>query len=177
MPTIELFESTGSPEAQEVTTNKNLKSTGSPTSSAEYYLYPIRRPEGSTLLSNSFTNNLYAKVSGTYSKITRPRWKIDVPDTTSDNVRLFYAMRDQYFQPMSGYDGSLTHLNNTVKYLFPRTGNTSPSTTTEYKYEHTANQTIYTDYLVMQLLVEPSAEDDVGNIEPIKITFEFDLYE
>ena len=162
MPTIELFESTGAIEAQEVTTNKNHKSTGQPSSVAQYYLYPVRRPgDGSgVLLTSSFTNNLFAKVSGVYSKIRRPRWKIEVPNLAEGKIKLFYAMRDSYTKPHEAFDGSLTFLGAGTTYLFPRTGSVSPSTTTEYEYQYINNATFFTDYLVTQILVEQNDDDD-----------------
>jgi len=175
--TIELFKSTGTPETSEIVTNNNFKVDGQANSLAEYYFYPITRPEGSDLLSESFANMIFAKLSGTYTKFSRPRWKIEVPDLTLDKAKLFVGRRNVYAEPDGSYDGSLAYLNDTTVYLFPNTGLTDPTNATSFKYDWTTNQTVFSDYLVMQLLTESGSDTDIGNIQPIKITLEVDLSE
>lgn len=175
--TLEIFKSTGNPEVSEIVTNSNFKLDGQANSVAEYYLYPIARPEDNNLLSESFANVIFAKFSGTYTKFARPRWKIEVPDLTLDKCKLFIGRRNIYSEPDGSYDGTLSYLNNQTVYLFPATGLINPTNATSYEYEWLTNQTIFTDYLVSQLLIEPGQDTDIGNIAPVKITLEVDLYE
>lgn len=192
---IEIFKSTGNPETSEIITNNNFKSSGLANSQSAYWTVPVRRPEDPELLTYSFTNIIYGKFSGTWSQFRRPRWVIDIPNLiTESNVppqdeveydtndealftgstKLFLGRRDIYVPPTNDIDGTLQYHNNKSLVLYPNTSTGGPGSATSHNQFWNGNTTGYTDYLYMQLVVERSA---LNNIEPIKITFQVDLYE
>ena len=172
--TKQLFERTGASTHTELS-NINFKSSG--LQADAYYLYTVNRPDlnGTQMMQSSYTKIVYAKVSGTYGRIERPRWQISAPDLIgNDKLHLMVGMRSAYTQPTQSTDYTLTNLNE-AKYLFPNTDTSLGATS--YQKVWTANQTFYTNYLVMQVLVEDGADAEFLNSQQFEVKFEYDVYE
>ena len=172
--TKQLFERTGASTHTELS-NINFKSSG--LQADAYYLYTVNRPDvdGAQQMQSSYTKVVYAKVSGTYGRIERPRWQINAPDLiSSDKAHLMVGMRSAYTQPTESTDYTLTNLNE-PKYLFPNTATSLGATS--YQKVWTANQTFYTNYLVLQVLVEKGGDAEFLNSQQFEVKFEYDVYE
>ena len=156
--------------------NANLKNSALAAPNAPYYLYPIRRPE-SNLIQFSFTNKIFAEITGTYSTIKRLRWKIDVPDLNPVKSAFYYSLSYVYSDPTISFDGNGIYINDKTLNINPRTSDVAPTSATDFNYVWTNNKTVYTDYLQFQLAVQQAEETDIGNIPPVEISLSDDLYE
>jgi len=170
----ELFERT-STATHTLISQINFKSTGVAVDA--YYLNTVNRPDndGAVQFQASYTKVIYAKVSGTYNRIERPRWRIEAPDLIgNDKVHLFVGMRDSYTQPVGTPDYTLTNLNE-GKDFFPNTGVALSPTT--YTKQWLNDTTFYTNYLVLQVYVQKGTDTEFLNSEQFEVKFEYDTYE
>lgn len=175
--TIQIFERTGpagSPDDQLVT-NMNWKSQSLNDALHKYYYFPIRLPQGDILASYSVPKYLYAKISGTYSKIKRIRWKIVGP--AEDGILVRMGTSASYSTPQPKLHGDLTWIqDNTEQLIVPRLSTTSPTGSPQLLNTLAANTTYFTDFLVTQLMIT-SPNIPVGNTEEVGIMIVLDEYE
>lgn len=177
--TIEAYEdwgaATGSPAKgtnRTEVTNFNLKAISDP--AQNYYLNDIQRPSGALFGSNgicSFTRYFSFKIYGTYNRFKNAR--IVIPSGfVPNNWRVMYGLTNTYTQPsgltnefgrtMGAFDGSLITLTEDTT-LFPMMSATGPEAATTRSTSYGPNQTIWTQYLVLQFMCHSSDFDDVDN--------------
>ena len=165
-------------------TNCNLKSISDP--EQNYFLYDVNRPKPGWLTglgTVSVTRFISFKVSGTYRPSNNAR--IVIPKGFApDNWRVMYKLTNSYVQPATSnndfgntqgvWDSSLITLTDDVT-LFPKRG-TSPETASSFA-NFSANQTYFTQYLVLQFMCHQSEFDDVDNFGTEQIKFLIDEWE
>ena len=175
--TIELYERTGTAGSfiDEKVTNMNWKRRSLVDSLHKYYYYPVRIPFGDELTSHSVPKYIFAKITGSYSKAMRVRWKIS--GQADDGTRVLVGQTNTFATPTTLMRGDLTTLpvNGTPMYYIPRLSTTSP-TTGMHLSTLQANTTYYTDFLVTQFFMDDSAST-VGNSNEYTVELILDEYE
>lgn len=162
------------------TTNANFKTYEGQNTVHMYYYYPVRRPIEPVMASYSYKQHIYAQFIGDGSvspeAYRNPRWEIfQLP---GKNTRLYYGTRNTYSNS-TDFDGSLMlvttgQLPLTIK---PKLHNGVNPTSASTIYHWLPGGSIYTtNFLVLQLWVDPSDWDDVGNTAQIVIRFTVDEY-
>lgn len=142
--------------------------------------YPIGRPVGGSPAERSYSYKkyYYFKFSGTYASNSLNSVVISLdgsPETTggsplitdgsgvANNVSIVYAMTNVYEEPDNlplvgtTYDYTLPPL------IVPNLSTTDPRNATSI-INPVTDTTYYTNYIVMQLVVEPSGGSDYGNL-------------
>jgi hypothetical protein len=153
-------------------TNFNLKAISAP--AQNYYLNDIQRPNANLFGSHgycSFKRYFSFKIYGTYNRVKNSR--IIIPSGfVSNNWRVMYKMTNLYEQPtgtanefgrvMGDFDGSLLTLTEETT-IFPLLSTVGPEAATSRAISYGPNQTLWTQYLVMQFMCHSSDFDDVDN--------------
>lgn len=195
MINIELWEEWGAPNLGRGTsssqvTNFNWKNTGN--GDTPFHLSVLRRPTDPGDVKLSYKKYNYFKITGTYSRLVRPKLiftpgRNGAPEDAhlasqiATNTALYYKLSWSYAQPDNNFDGEMKHVmtdgNRSYEVLLPLS--TSPIQYEPYKEEFlTPNVTLYTPYIVTQLMVKPTEKtdpkeimNDVGNSYGTKIEF------
>jgi hypothetical protein len=163
----------------------NMKSSGDP--AVLYYPHdaaanaPLIRPIAAGELVFSYKVYTFFKLSGTYNKIKNLKLKLQLGEAAqATKAMLFYKLTSTYAEPDNAFDGymncayngSVWSTGETELVLRPMWSTTSPITATTRNIVYGPNETLYSQYLVTQLYVAPSAA--TGNSAEFKARLEFD---
>lgn len=173
--TIEIYERTGPAGSftDRLVNNSNWKSESLPDNLYKYYYYPIRIPQSSPFSQYSVPTYIYAKITGTYKQIRRLRWSIDGKPGLGDlRIGQSHVYKTPVAQPTEGV--YFQEKESTLS--FPCVSTTSPQTAINHLRTLGPNQTYFTNFLITQFYIG-SDDTEVGNTEPVEITFLFDEYE
>lgn len=189
--TIQLWEdhgaATGSPSVG--TTRQEVDNIGWRDSftdeTSPYVDSPLQRPYGSLQYGLSYTKYNYFKVikdsGNSYMRDARIQFINTMTGAgngsgIASGVRLYYKWATSYVAPNNNFLGG-SYLNpGDVAIWNPLVSDTGPETAVN-QLTGFRTTTFYTQYLVTQLYVEPSAWDDFGNLQPdFKIELTFDEY-
>lgn len=179
--TIELYEDSGPlvggvPSNRQLIANVNWKNAVGAT--PEYFNYPIRQTVGG--LNISYPKFIYAKISGTYTKVKRVRWQMKYKPSTDNTIVMVYGQTNTYTEPLKIWTGGSPWTNDGIDHAC-RLSTTGPQDAIAVPQPLVANTTYYTDYLVTQLIVrapgDPTAALPLGNTIPMEISITMDEYE
>jgi len=174
---IELFEATGPAKTSELVYNMNWKNVSAVDSSYKYWTFPINRPIDDVddeLYVCSYVKYVYAKISGTYSKVKRVRWSVN--GTPGNFSRLYYNMTNSYTNPNVNLMSNGVLINSPVV-IVPCLSTVSPESATTRITTLSPNTTYYTNYFTTQLYVQRKNYNNVGNTQPINFYLSLDDYE
>jgi len=188
--TIELWEdsgaATGSP--QRGTTIQEVDNLGWKDSSLDetypFADYPIGRPYGSTLYSTSYKKYYFYKIYGTYTETDPPTIKFDgtpigdgSPIGEAENLVMTYKWSNVYETPNKTLLSGIIYDPTIPPIWTPLLSITGPNASDFTEVTSLVNDTTYyTPYLVTQLIIYPSTEDDYGNLHA-SFSLQFDLNE
>ena len=184
---IDLYEDLGAPLAGRGTTVLLLNSWDLKASADPAYVYyptgettsaplirPFNTPGAQTL---SFKKYLSFKIDGTYSRLKNIRIKLSIgEDSQSNGAQLFYKMTSTYAAPDANYDGGMMLLSTPdgagllTTEIWPFLSTTGPQNATSRNVVYGPNQTLYTNWLVVQMRVNNNAV--VGNSAEFNLKLE-----
>lgn len=175
---IDLYEDLGAPLSSRGTTvlllnEWNLKASADP--AYVYYptgettnaplIRPFETPGAQTL---SFKKYLSFRIDGTYSRLKNIRIKLSIDgESQSNGAQLFYKMTNVYAAPDAAYDGDMMLLSTVdgagllTTEIWPYLSTTGPQAATSRQVVYGPNQTLWTNWLVVQMRVNNNAV--VGN--------------
>lgn len=184
---IDLYEDLGAPLAGRGTTvlllnSWDLKASADPafayyptaeTSSAPL-IRPFNLPGAQTL---SFKKYLSFKIDGTYSRLKNIRMRLSIGEEAQSNgAQLFYKMTNTYAAPDNAYDGNMMLLSTAngqgllTTEIWPFLSTVGPQSATSRQVTYGPNQTLYTNWLVVQMRVNNNAA--VGNSAEFELKLE-----
>lgn len=163
-------------------TNANLKTVSDP--AVNYALASLRRPKtawNNKLFTITHKRHIFWQISGTYGTIKDI--KITLPAPTGSAFKMFYSITNIYSQSVTNldefnksngtFDGTLIPLTEEVT-LHPHISTLGPEHAVSRAISWGPNQTVYTNYLVLQAMALQSTYNDVGpDFGVEKITFSF----
>lgn len=181
---IDLYEDTGPVLSGRGTTvtlldSWDLKKSADPT--VVYYPTnagvgaPLIRPvaqAGAQVL--SYKKYLSFKIDGTYKRLKNIRIQLSATAGNTNKAQLFYKLTSTYAEPDDAFDGSMllwspeTDIINPT--LFPMLSTTSPQTATSRATSYGPNQTLYTQFLVVQMRV--GSDCIIGNTPEFNLKLE-----
>ena len=175
---IDLYEDRGAPLAGRGTTvallsEWNLKASADPA----YVYYPTAETTSAPLIrpfntagaqTYSFKRYLSFKIDGTYTRLKNIRIKLSIDGASqSDGAQLFYKMTSTYAAPDNAFDGDMMLLSTAdgtgllTTEIWPMLSTTGPQNATSRQVVYGPNETLYTNWLVVQMRVNNNAA--VGN--------------
>ena len=126
--------------------------------------YPIRRPIDDELFTLSYKKYYYFKFDGTYSSVRNfAAYFEGTPEGEADNVRILYKWTNTYQVPDNTLLDGIFYDPSNPPIWNPKISTVGPESATSY-LTPAANTTYYTQYLVTQLYIDKSDDDDYGNI-------------
>ena len=177
--TVQLYEDSGAVISAHGTTRNVVNNIGWKSSPLDetnlFTFYPIIRPTTDPF-AYSYTKYNYFKISGTYTKATRP-YIIIKSSLASNNIKLFYKLTSTYAASTNSWIGDLIYVEDGELHIYPKLSTIGPednANTSSYVQYLAANTTYYTQYIQTQLLVTP---DSYQNISPPMIGLYLDEYE
>ena len=190
--TLELYEDTGPLLAGRGTTTTladsiGWKDDGSDETNA-YVFYPLKRPISPVTETYSYTKYNFIKVSGTYPRATRLRFTLGGNYTgaapsgyvdCSGKVKIYYKITNVYNPPANTAPSGMVYLPpGVIVDIIPYISLIGPNDATSLlPLDLLTNTNYWTGYLVTQLVVEPGAWDEYGNIGVCNFTCYLDEYE
>lgn len=155
----------------------NLKSSDDHSS----VYYPTNAPGiNSAPLSNSYSPGelvwsykryLFFKIEGTYSKLKNFKLTFSLASANQAYANLYVKMTNVYAPPSNSFNdpGILVASNSTivVSQLIPNLSSVGPNLATSRSNAYTGNQTLFTNYIVVQMAVP--ANSPIGNTPSYKI--------
>ncbi len=180
---IDLYEDTGPVLSGRGTTvtlldSWDLKSSSNPT---DFYYptnvgvgAPLIRPVGTAGAQTlSYKKYLSFKIDGTYKRLKNIRIKLSAIAGDND-AQLFYKLTNTYAEPDNLFDGDMrlwaTGASITNDTLHPMLSTTSPNTATSRSVIYGPNETLYTEFLVVQLRVPNNST--IGNSAEFNLKLE-----
>lgn len=136
--------------------------------------YPIRRPtndDHSELFRVSYKKYFYFKFAGTYTDVKNFAVFFDgdpegiAGSSIAGNLRVIYKWTNTYEVPDNNLLSGITYDPTNAPIWVPKISSVGPEAATSYINNPTANTTYYTQYLVTQLYLDISSDDDYGNLE------------
>lgn len=184
---IDLYEDLGAPLAGRGSTVLLLDSWDLKASADPAYVYyptgetssaplvrPFKLPGAQTL---SYKKYLSFKIDGTYSRLKNIRMKLSIgEDAQSNGAQLFYKMTSTYAAPSNAYDGDMMLLSTAdgsgllTTEIWPFLSTVGPHAATSRQVVYGPNQTLYTNWLVVQMRVNNEAT--VGNSAEFQLKLE-----
>lgn len=172
---IDLYEDTGALTSGRGATvtlidNWNLKASADPNylyfPTAETTCAPLVRPLLPGQETLSFKKYLSFKIDGTYTRIKNLRIVASIESSgEADKPRLFYKFTNTYAPPDDAFDGDMNCLSLDgvvqVPQLFPFFSTSNPQSATTRAVAYGPNQTLYTNWLVLQMRIPAGCT--VGN--------------
>lgn len=181
---IDLYEDTGAVLSGRGTTVTLLDSWDLKNSADHAYVYyptnettaaPLIRPfntAGAQTL--SFKKYLSFKLDGTYTRLKNIRIKVTASDPDTDAAQLFYKLTNTYQVPDNTFDGDMILLspNSTIltPIIWPMLSTTGPQNATSRQTVYGPNQTLYTQFLVVQMRVNNNCV--IGNSAEFNLRLE-----
>jgi len=167
---IQLFESVNGL----VTEVNNVNFKNSSANAAEYYLYPVRRPDTANRdLTYSYVKPIFFKFKS-IGQIKNYVIEVSLGETGASESQLFYRFHSN--------DSASGDANHTMSYLkdrnmklFPFVSTVNPGSATTRPIVLSPNVFYYTNYLKLQTRVMYK-ENDTGNGDSIKVKFKFDTF-
>lgn len=184
---IDLYEDTGAVSGGRgsiitLVDNWNMKASGDintvyyPTdeTSSAPLIRPINTQGAQTL---SFKKYLSFKIDGTYPKIKNIRIKLSAVAGNTDSAHLFYKLTNTYQVPDASFDGDMlcATTNTTIidTAIWPNLG-ASPQTATTRNVVYGPNQTLWTQFIVVQMRV--NSDCVIGNSPEFTLRLECNEY-
>lgn len=185
---IDLYEDSGAVSSGRGSTialieHWNLKSSADPAvvyfPTAETLAAPLQRPTIPGQETLSYKKYLSFKLFGTYNKVKNLKISLTANSPTqADKPRLFYKFSNTYQVPDNSYDGEMICASADgviqVPTLYPMFSTTSPANATTRQVVYGPDQTLYTNFLVLQLRIPSNCS--AGNTAEFLLTLSCDEY-
>lgn len=165
---LSVWEDSGAVVSSHGTTRDEVDNLGFKASanaeSSPFADYPIRRPIDDELFTLSYKKYYYFKFDGTYSSIRNfAAYFSGTSIGQAEKVRILYKWTNVYQVPDNSLLDGIFYDPSNAPIWNPKISTVGPEAATSY-IDPAANTTYYTQYLVTQLYIDKSTDNDYGNL-------------